>query len=229
MKRSILIILSTIALIFAAVQAQAALTTKKDKLSYAIGVETGKAFKTHGVNINPAVFADGLRDATTEKKLQLTQTEIREVLTNFRKQSLQKIRASMQKSAMRNKKLGMAFLATNKDKSGVKITVTGLQYKIIKKGSGTSPTKNDTVTVNYKGSLINGKVFDSSYKRGKPVTFPVAGVIPGWQEALTMMKPGAVWMLYIPSNLAYGTRGAPGAIGPNETLIFKVNLISVKK
>jgi len=230
MKRSILLVFTTIALIFTAVQVSAAqLSTKKDKLSYAIGVETGKAFKTHGVIINPNAFSEGLKDATTGKKLQLSQSEIREVLVSFRQKSIKKLQAKMQKSAASNQKLGAAFLKANKKKAGIVTTPTGLQYKILKKGSGKSPTKNDVVTVNYEGKLISGKVFDSSYKRGKPATFPVAGVIAGWQEALTKMKTGATWMLYIPPNLAYGLRGAPGTIGPNATLIFKVNLISIKK
>jgi len=230
MKRLILLIFTTIILALVVVQASAMkLTTKRDKLSYAMGVETGKAFKTHGVNINPAAFAAGIKDATKGRKLQLTQTKIRKVLTNFRKKSLAKLQAKMQKFATKNKQLGTVFLASNKKKPGVITTASGLQYKILKKGRGRSPTKNDTVTVNYEGKLITGKVFDSSYKRGKSVTFPVGGVITGWQEALTKMKPGATWMLYVPPNLAYGMRGAPGAIGPNETLIFKVNLVSVKK
>jgi FKBP-type peptidyl-prolyl cis-trans isomerase len=124
---------------------------------------------------------------------------------------------------------GKAFLAANQHKPGVKTTASGLQYKILKEGSGTAPTLKDTVTVNYEGTFINGKVFDSSYKRDESVTFPVKGVIKGWQEALTMMKPGAIWMLYIPPDLAYGANNAPAAIGANQTLIFKVNLISVKR
>ena len=200
-----------------------------DKLSYAIGVQTGKAFKTHNIKINPQAFSAGLEDATAGKSYQVSQTEMSKVLMAFRKESMEKLQAQVQQMATDNAKKGAAFLAANKNQSGVTTTSSGLQYKILKKGTGQSPTLNDTVTVNYQGSLISGKVFDSSYKRGKPVTFPVNGVIKGWQEALTMMKPGAVWMLYIPAKLAYGSQGAPGAIGPNETLIFKVQLISVKK
>ena len=230
MKRSILLIFTTIALLFTVAQASATqLSTRQERLSYAIGVETGKAFKTHGVRINSNAFAAGLNDATRGTQLQLSEAKIRIVLADFRKQSLAKLETKMQQSASNNTQLGQSFLVKNKAKAGVITTPTGLQYKILKKGSGATPTKTDTVTVNYEGRLINGKVFDSSYKRGKPVTFPVAGVIPGWQEALTKMKAGATWMLYIPADLAYGQRGAPGAIGPNETLVFKVHLISVKK
>lgn len=124
---------------------------------------------------------------------------------------------------------GEAFLNANKNKAGVKTLPDGLQYKVLKEGTGPTPTINDTVTVNYAGRLVDGTEFDSSYKRGEPTTFPVSGVIPGWTEALQLMKKGSVWELYIPSDLAYGERGAPPSIGPNETLIFKVELLDVKK
>jgi len=127
------------------------------------------------------------------------------------------------------KKVGEAFLLANKQKPGVVTLPDGLQYRIIKEGQGASPTDSDTVVVNYAGKLINGKEFDSSYKRGEPITFQVTGVIPGWVEALKLMKPGSKWELYIPAALAYGEQGAPPAIGPNETLIFTVELLNVKK
>lgn len=127
------------------------------------------------------------------------------------------------------KTLGESFLKNNKAKPGVVTLADGLQYKVIKEGTGPKPTANDVVTVNYAGTLINGTEFDSSYKRGEPASFPVNGVIPGWTEALQLMKVGSTWELYIPSNLAYGEQGAPPSIGPNETLIFKVDLLDVKK
>ncbi len=130
--------------------------------------------------------------------------------------------------AEKNLAAGDAFLEKNKTKPGVVTLADGLQYKVITKGTGPKPTSNDVVTVHYAGTLINGKEFDSSYKRGEPISFPVTGVIPGWVEALQLMPVGSTWELYIPANLAYGEQGAPPAIGPNETLIFKVNLISVK-
>lgn len=130
--------------------------------------------------------------------------------------------------AMKNKSAGEAFLDANRKKPGVVTLPDGLQYKVITEGKGRRPNENDNVTVNYSGTLIDGTEFDSSYKRGQPATFPVSGVIPGWTEALKLMKVGSTWELYIPSSLAYGERGAPPAIGPNETLIFKVNLISIK-
>lgn len=131
--------------------------------------------------------------------------------------------------AEQNKQAGEAFLSNNKNQPGVKTLPDGLQYKVITEGDGPKPTKNDIVTVDYEGKHLNGQVFDSSYQRGQPAMFPVSGVVAGWQEALQMMNTGATWELYIPANLAYGERGAPGAIAPNETLIFKVHLINVQK
>lgn len=135
----------------------------------------------------------------------------------------------MTSTAMKAKAAGEAFLAANKKKPGVVTLPDGLQYKVIAEGTGPSPTDADVVTVDYAGTLVDGTEFDSSYKRGEPATFPVAGVIPGWTEALKLMKTGATWELYIPASLAYGDRGAPPVIGPNEALIFKVHLIAIKK
>jgi FKBP-type peptidyl-prolyl cis-trans isomerase FklB len=132
-------------------------------------------------------------------------------------------------SSSKNTDAGAAFLAANAKKPGVKTLPDGLQYKVITEGKGEKPTLNDVVTVHYMGTLVDGKEFDSSYKRGEPATFPVAGVIAGWTEALQLMPAGSTWELYIPANLAYGEQGAPPVIGPNETLIFKVQLLSVKK
>lgn len=229
MKRSIPALLATFSLSLIAFPSMAKIPNNQQaKLSYAIGVQTGKAFKNHNVNVDPQLFAQGMKDAMSNGPLQMSEKAMAHTLAAFRKQSMQKMQAQMKEAAKMNAEKGEAFLAANKEKSGVKVTHSGLQYKVLKAGHGQSPSLASTVTVNYEGMLINGKIFDSSYKRGKPVTFPVRGVIKGWQEALTMMKPGAVWMIYIPADLAYGQQGAPGAIGPNETLIFKVNLISVK-
>ena len=130
--------------------------------------------------------------------------------------------------AEKNKQAGETFLAENAKKEGVITLSNGMQYKVLTAGTGAKPLLSDTVTVNYEGKLINGQVFDSSYQRGQSISFPLSGVIEGWQQGLQLMKTGATWELYIPSDLAYGSRGAPGAIGPNETLIFKVNLIAIK-
>lgn len=229
MKRLIVPFIGTALLCSGVAGAATELKTDQDKLSYSMGVMTGKAFKAHDIEVNPQIFAVGLGDGYSGQKTQLSDTEIRQVLTNFQQQSMQKMQVKMKQLADDNQKKGTAFLAENKGKPGVKTTADGLQYKVIEEGSGDSPAATDTVTVNYEGRLLNGQVFDSSYQRGKPVTFAVNGVIKGWQEALVMMKPGAVWELYIPADLGYGAQGAPGVIGPNETLIFKVNLISVQK
>lgn len=229
MKKLIIPILGVTLLTGTVAQAATSLKTKEDKLSYSMGVMTGRAFKVHDIEINPKAFSSGLEDGITGKKTKMSEKAIHDTLAAFQKDSMKKMQAKVKKMAKKNSKAGEAFLAANKKKPGVKTTANGLQYKIIKPGKGKSPTLNDTVTVNYEGKLINGKVFDSSYQRGKPATFSVKGVIKGWQQALTMMKPGAVWELYVPPKLGYGERGAPGIIGPNETLIFKVNLISVKK
>ena len=224
------LLLSTSFAAFAADSAttSTSLTNKEDKLSYSMGAETGKAFKKHDVSVNPQAFSQGLTDALTGNKMALSDDEMHQALQNFQKESVDKMQTQMKEQGTGNQKKADDFLAANKDKAGVITTESGLQYKVVDAGKGASPTDNDVVTVNYEGTHISGDVFDSSYKRGQPATFPVSGVIQGWQEALKLMKPGATWELYIPPGLAYGERGAPGTIGPNELLIFKVNLISVK-
>ncbi len=229
MKRLLIPALGTALCLITTTQAATPLKSDHDKLSYSMGVMTGRAFKAHDIPVNPQAFLSGLTDGYQGNQTQLTEDQIRQTLENFQKQSMQKLQAKMKKMSEENAQKGQAFLDANKKKPGVVTTPSGLQYKVIEAGSGQSPTATDIVTVNYEGRLIDGKVFDSSYKRGKPATFPVNGVIKGWQEALTQMKPGATWELYVPANLAYGAQGAPGVIGPNEVLVFKVNLISVKK
>lgn len=204
------------------------LKSDQDKLSYAIGVETGRSFKSHNVEIDPKIFAAGVSDGLADKPTLMNDSEIQKQISDFQQKTLAKMQQQLKESASDNQKKEQEFLAANKNKAGVVTTASGLQYKIIDPGKGTPPTDNDVVTVDYKGTLLNGKVFDSSYQRGKPATFPVAAVIEGWQEALKLMKPGAKWELYIPSKLAYGDQGAGGVIGPNETLIFEVHLLSVK-
>ena len=206
----------------------APLTSFTDQVSYSMGFKTGQAMKTHDITINTNTFSQGLQAGYENQKPALTNAEMQTVLTKMQKDLMEKMKVQFQKMAAENEKTGQAFLEKNKKAPHVITLPSGLQYKIIDAGQGNSPSLSDTVTVNYEGSLINGKVFDSSYQRGKPVSLPVKDVIPGWQEALTHMKPGATWMLYIPSNLAYGERGSLGGIGPNETLIFKVNLMSIK-
>jgi FKBP-type peptidyl-prolyl cis-trans isomerase FklB len=205
------------------------LKTEKDKISYAIGMDIGKNLKKQPVELNPEVISQGLWDSFTDGKALMTEQEYIDTMTAFRNEMTQKQTAQMKEAGDRNKKDGEQFLVDNKKKEGVVTTASGLQYKVVTKGAGASPKATDTVSVHYKGTLIDGKEFDSSYRRGQPASFPVNGVIKGWTEALQLMKVGAKWQLVIPSELAYGERGAGRDIGPHSTLIFEVELISIKE
>jgi FKBP-type peptidyl-prolyl cis-trans isomerase FklB len=201
----------------------APLKDQKDKVSYSIGLNIGFNFKKQNVDLNPDALLAGVKDALADKP-QLTEQQVKETMAAFSKDMTDKQKQAGEK----NRAEGEKYLADNKKKDGVKTTASGLQYKVLKDGSGASPTANDTVTVNYRGTLIDGTEFDSSYKRGEPATFPVSGVIKGWTEALQLMKKGAKYQLFIPATLAYGDRGAPPDIQPNSTLIFEVELMDVK-
>jgi FKBP-type peptidyl-prolyl cis-trans isomerase FklB len=209
-----------------ALQSSPVLSTDNDKISYAIGVDIGRNFKSRDLNLNPQPLQQGVQDGLSGGRTLMTPDDMQTTLTNFQKNLIAKQETQMEQTGSKNKTDGDAYLAQNKSKPGVVALPDGMQYKIIKAGAGTSPTDTDLVTVNYTGTFINGKTFDSSYAHGKPVTFPVNQVIPGWTEALKLMKPGAVWELAIPPALGYGEKGA-GPIGPNETLLFKVELIAV--
>ena len=204
------------------------LKSQKDKASYSIGVNLGSQLGQTKAELNYEKILQGMEDAYKGKKLKLSMEEMRKVLTEFQQQLAAKEQAKKAAIASKNKKAGEEFLAENKKKKGIKTTKSGLQYKIIKSGSGPTPKATDTVVTHYQGSLIDGKVFDSSYKRGKPATFPVNGVIKGWTEALQLMKVGDKWQLFIPPELAYGERGAGNKIGPNSTLIFDIELLEIK-
>ena len=206
-----------------------ALSSDKDKLSYTIGADIGQNFHSQGIQIDPQVFLSGLQDGLDGAKLQMTEQQMQEVLKHFQSNMMAKKMAEFKTAAAKNKKEGEAFLAANKKKAGVVTLPDGLQYKVLEAGKGAKPTKNDSVTVEYTGRLIDGKVFDSTSKTGKPVSFKVTQVIPGWTEALQLMTAGSKWEVYIPSSLAYGEKGVGGPIGPNETLIFEIHLISVDK
>lgn len=207
---------------------QTPLKTQKDKVSYIIGIDIGNNFKKQGIEIDPDIMIRGLKDSLNKNKLLLTEKEISEIMTAFRQEFTAKQAEASKLQSDKNKKEGEAFLAENKNKEGVKTLPSGLQYKVLTEGSGKSPSATDTVNVNYRGTLIDGTEFDSSYKRGQAASFPVNGVIPGWVEALQLMKEGAKWQLFIPSNLAYGDKGTGGTIAPNATLIFEVELLSIK-
>ena len=205
-----------------------ALQTAKEKQSYSIGADIGSKLKSQSIDIDTDLFSQGLKDAFSGGKLLLTEQEMKDTLTALQKELMEKQAERNKQLGEKNKKEGEAFLSENKKKEGVKTLPSGLQYKVIKEGTGKTPKAEDTVVTNYRGTLIDGTEFDSSLKRGQPATFPVKGVIPGWTEALQLMKEGSKWELFIPSNLAYGERGAGGTIGPNAALIFEIELISVK-
>ena len=213
---------------FAATDVQAP-KTEMDKLSYSIGTDLGKNFKKQGIEINPGMMAKGIQDGMTGGTLLLTEQQMKDVLNQFQKELMAKRTTEFNKKSEENKAKGDAFLSQNKSKPGVVTLADGLQYKIIQSASGAKPTKEDTVTVEYTGKMINGEVFDSTEKTGKPATFKLSQVIPGWTEALQLMPAGSTWEIYVPANLAYGSRSVGGPIGPNETLIFNIHLISVKK
>jgi FKBP-type peptidyl-prolyl cis-trans isomerase FklB len=204
------------------------LTTEKDKLSYAIGMNVGKNLQRQSIDIDPAILMQGLKDTMAGGKTLLTEQEAQSVLTEMQAEARKKQEEKMKAAGEANKKEGDAFLASNKTKDGVVTLPSGLQYKIIKAGAGPKPTATDSVVCNYRGTLIDGKEFDSSYKRGEPATFPVNGVIKGWTEALQLMPVGSKWQLFVPPDLAYGSRGAGPDIGPDSTLIFEVELMSIQ-
>ncbi|MBW2474416.1 MAG: FKBP-type peptidyl-prolyl cis-trans isomerase [Deltaproteobacteria bacterium] len=205
------------------------LDTSKNRISYTIGVNIGQDFKSQNMDVDPDLLLMGLKDTLSGKELQLTEEEMVQEIQNFQQEMQVKMAAEMEAKAAENKAAGEAFLAENAKQEGVVVTESGLQYKIIEPGQGDSPGPADVATVHYRGTLIDGTQFDSSYDRGQPASFPVGGVIPGWSEALQLMKPGAKWQLSIPAELAYGERGAGQDIGPNSTLLFDVELISVEQ
>ncbi len=208
-----------------------ALNDEKAKVSYAIGMNLGASWKRNGLDtdqISLEVLTRGIKDSLTGSKTALTEQEAQEVLNKFSQEMRTKAEEKRKADAEKNKKAGEAFLAENKTKPGVTTLPSGLQYKVIAEGSGESPKATDTVSVNYKGTLIDGTEFDSNAKRGgQPAKFNVSGVVKGWTEALQLMKPGGKWQLFIPSELAYGDMGRPN-IPPGSTLLFEIELLSVE-
>ena len=204
------------------------LNTQKDKTSYAIGMNVGKGLHRDSVDIDPAILLRGLKDALAGDKTLLTDKEAQATLTALQNDLRKKQQELRQQATETNKKEGEAFLAANKTKDGVVALPSGLQYKILQEGTGPKPAATDSVVCNYRGTLLDGKEFDSSYKRGQPATFPVTGVIKGWTEALQLMPVGSKWQLFVPSELAYADRGAGADIKPGATLIFEVELVSIQ-
>jgi FKBP-type peptidyl-prolyl cis-trans isomerase FklB len=226
MKSRVIVVLGILFLVSqVGAQEKLVLKNQKEKVSYMIGIDIGGNLKKQSIDIDPNILLKGVQDGLAGSKSLLTDQEIQETMIALKKD----IMAKREEIAKKNKADGEAFLAENKKKEGVKTLPSGLQYKVIKEGTDKKPKANDTVTANYRGTLIDGTEFDSSYKHGQPVTFRVSGVIPGWTEALQLMGEGAKWQIFVPSNLAYGERGAGIVIGPNATLIFEVELISIKE
>jgi FKBP-type peptidyl-prolyl cis-trans isomerase FklB len=212
----------------AAAQDAPALKTDKEKLSYAMGMDLGNQLKSRSVDIDPAIFAQALKDALSGGKTLLTDAEAKAVITELQKAMLVKQAAEAKVVGDKNKAEGDAYMAANKAKDGVISLPSGIQYKILTAGTGKQPTIEDTVVCQYRGTLIGGKEFDSSYKTGQPATFPLKKVIKGWAEVLQLMPVGSKWQVVIPPALAYGDRGAGADIGPNATLIFEIELIAIK-
>jgi len=207
----------------------APLTTQKQKNSYALGMSIGLGLKKQGLDksIDSALAVRGMREALAGGKTAMTEDDMKTALQQLRTEFTNAQEAKAKEAGSSNRKEGDTFLAANKAKDGVKVLPDGLQYKVLTDGNGPKPSATDTVTVNYRGTLIDGKEFDSSYKRGQPASFPVNGVIKGWTEALQLMPVGSKWQLFIPADLAYGDRGAGADIGPGATLIFEVELLSI--
>jgi len=203
------------------------LKTAKDKVSYSIGYDMGSSIKRNAVDVDPRILTKALQDSLSGAKPQMTEQEMREAINSLQKDLAAKQQEKTKAQGEKNKKEGEAFLAENKKKEGVKTLPSGLQYMVLTEGKGKQPKATDTVTVQYRGTLIDGSEFDSSYKRGQPATFALNQVIKAWTEGVQLMKEGGTIRLFVPSELGYGERGAGSAIGPNTTLIFDIELLSV--
>jgi FKBP-type peptidyl-prolyl cis-trans isomerase FklB len=216
-------------LTFCTAEEKIELKDDKAKESYSVGYQFGQNLKKMETDLDAEILTAAIRDALSGKESRLSDEEMRAAVANLREKTVAAMQASIKEQAQKSLAEGEKFLAENKTKEGVKTTASGLQYKVIKEGEGSSPKAGDTVTVHYRGTFVDGTEFDSSYQRGEPATFPLTGVIPGWTEALQLMKKGSKWELYIPPDLAYGERGAGNRIPPNSTLIFEVEMISFQE
>jgi FKBP-type peptidyl-prolyl cis-trans isomerase FklB len=226
--RFVLSILSGVFLLAGQIWAaeETAFKTYKEKVSYVIGVDIGKGMKDQSLDIDSDVLVKGLKDGITGAGKAMTDEEMRQVLTAFQKDMAEKYAQKMKVVGEKNKKEGEAFLEANKKKEGVKTLPSGLQYKVIREGNGPTPKAKDTVTANYRGTLIDGTEFDSSYKHKMRARFVVKDVMPGWTEPLQLMKVGSTWQIFVPSRLAYGEQGLGNVVGPNATVIYEMELIS---
>ncbi len=205
------------------------LKTEKDSVSYAIGLSIGKNLKQNMIDVDYKVFLQAVKDAADTSKIALTDAQAQDVLTKFQQNLAVKQEAQRKTDGVKNQKEGEEFLAKNKTQTGVTVLPTGEQYQVLKQGNGPIPKATDTVKCHYKGTLLNGKEFDSSYKRNQPAEFPVNGVIKGWQDVLVKMPVGSKWKVVIPSALAYGEQGAGTDIAPNSVLVFEIELLEIVK
>jgi FKBP-type peptidyl-prolyl cis-trans isomerase FklB len=208
-------------------QRKVVLQSETDRISYSIGLSIGNNFQEQSIDINLEPLMQGIADAMKREKPLMTDEEIQQTMERFRQTMTAKMQQQKEALADKNQQAGDTFLKENQTKKGIVTTASGLQYQVVQEGTGETPGPTDTVVTHYRGTLLNGQEFDSSYKRGQPAVFPVNGVIRGWTEALQLMKTGAKWKLFIPAQLAYGERGAGNAIGPNETLIFEIELLEI--
>ena len=224
MKLNNLAIILTIAVPLSNTAIAAKLDTDQKRFSYAIGAQIGSSVKREGLDIDLKAMSEAITDVIKGNKLQMNPQEMQAAVQSMQ----EKQAAARDKQGESAKKAGEEFLAANKKKKGVTTLANGIQYKVIKAGTGAKPTSTNTVVAHYRGTLIDGKEFDSSYSRGEPASFPVSGVIKGWQEVLPLMATGSKWQVFIPSELAYGARGAGASIGPWETLVFDIELLEVK-
>ncbi len=227
MKQSLFIVATSLAFASLALAADTQLKDQKEKVSYSIGLDIGTTLKRQLIDVNPELLNKGIQDGLSGTKALLTDEEMKATMAAFQKDMTEKQATSKKATGEKNTAEGKKYLEENKGKEGVKTTASGLQYKVLKEGSGPTPKATDTVKVNYRGTTIDGTEFDSSYKRGEPATFPVNRVIKGWTEALQLMKVGSKYQLFIPNELAYGERGAGSDIGPNAMLIFDVELLEI--
>lgn len=200
------------------------LSTEQQKFSYAIGYQIGQSLQREGIEVEVPALVQAITDVLTGAQAKLSPAQMQAAVRNFQQQKAHERQAQ----AQRNKETGEKFLAANREREGVQELPSGLQYEVMQEGTGNTPKTDDMVEVHYRGTLLDGTEFDSSYSRGKPTTLPLSGVIKGWQEALQHMREGAKWKLFIPPELAYGERGAGKNIGPNQTLVFEVELLSIK-
>ncbi|MBI5646173.1 MAG: FKBP-type peptidyl-prolyl cis-trans isomerase [Ignavibacteriae bacterium] len=205
------------------------LKTRRDSVSYAIGMNIGQNFKLQSIDVDLTILSAAMEAVIKGGQTAMTEDQAGQCVMSYQQEMMAKQEAERKISGAKNKAEGDSFLAENKKKDGVKTTESGLQYKVLVEGTGPKPTASDKVKTHYSGKLIDGTEFDSSYKRGEPAVFPVTGVIKGWTEALQMMTVGSKWQLFIPSELAYGERGAGQTIGPNAALVFDIELLGIEK